>query len=124
MFVEPAHTDRIHAMVKEFHKNYKPDFAVHPLLEQTQTNLLSIVKNAFTNLRFDFEDQKKLCVLFKFKEKRLLEEINRLNAAKAANLGELIVLRTDSLKTKNQLAASQKALEEERKRNKTLTESS
>lgn len=58
----------------------------------------------------NFKYQKKVCDLFKFKEKRMLEEIDLLNVARAANLEELVVLRTDSRKTKDQLVDSNKAL--------------
>lgn len=71
IFIKPDHTDRIDAMVEEFYKNYKPDFVVHPLLEKTQANLLSVVQDTFSKLRFDFEDQKKVCDIFKFRNKTI-----------------------------------------------------
>lgn len=84
---------------------------------------MSIVKDSFSLLRSDFEDQKKVCDSFEFKEKQLLEEIDRQNATRAIDLEELLILMIDSQKTKNQLAASQKALEEENAKTNALTQS-
>lgn len=60
----------------------------------------------------DFEDQKKVRDLFEFKEKRMQEEIDRLNAAKMLDLEEQIMLRTDSQKMKNQHTDNKKAFED------------
>lgn len=124
VFAEQAPANRIHAIVKEFHKSYNPEFAMHPKLEKAQSDLLDITKKVFFGLRSHSEDHKKVCDLFDYKEKFLLEEIDRKDAARAHDLEELIILRKYSQKTKYQLTACQKALEDEKAKNKAVVENS
>lgn len=86
IFAEPTPTDRIHAIVEEFYKNYKPEFVVHTKLEKAQVDLLSVTKDVFSGLRSDFKDRKEVYILFEYKEKCLLEEIDRKHAARANDL--------------------------------------
>lgn len=98
--------------MEDFYKNYKPDFAIHPKFEKALSTLNACNQEVFSELRTDFDDRKKACDIYEYKEKKLLEDNDHAKAARVADLQELIILCKDSRKTKEHLGTYKKKYED------------
>lgn len=110
VFAKLSHVDKIQSIIEDFYQNYKPEFPIHPKLEKAQSTLIAVIQEVFSQLRTNFEDRKKSCDHFEHKEKKHLGEIDKVKAARVADLEELVTLHKDSRKTKDHLTLYIKSL--------------